>query len=107
MLDQIFAQLRAAVGDVKAKAAKDLSKWDANPYAMGLRDGAAEIESVLSMLDSDFQTLTPAQYAEIHGVTPQTVTTWIRRGELEATGDRDIGYSIRRSAVRSRKLSIA
>ena len=44
--------------------------------------------------------ITPKEYAALHGVTPQAVTQWIARGELEAYRD-DMGHwHIPRGAAR-------
>jgi DNA-directed RNA polymerase specialized sigma24 family protein len=56
-----------------------------DPTAAVLALCAAELEEAL--LRQAARPLSPAEYATLHGVTPQAVTQWCRRGILEAYRD--------------------
>lgn len=65
---------------------------------------AAELVEGLRQYEDPTAMLSVEAYAEMHGVTPQTVRNWIRGGELDArnTGRR---WEIPRGAERRRRKS--
>jgi hypothetical protein len=103
MVELVFGQLREAVKDLRKDVAKRRRISATDQVADGIEYAAGEIDSIIVQLETDLEYVTPDVYAEMHGVTPQSVRTWIRIGQLEAIGDADTGYRIRRTAQRRRK----
>ena len=60
-------------------------RWPADPIAATLELCAAEIRE--AMVGQSGQPLTAEEYARREQVSVQTVTSWCRRGELEAYKD--------------------
>lgn len=60
---------------------------------------AAELEATLTRQFA--KPWSPTEYAQAHGVTPQAVTQWCRKGSIEAYRDHDGGqWRIPRTATR-------
>ncbi len=89
----------------KAEAAnRRIRTPTSDPAAETLESCARDVVLMLGAVDRATEKLTPAQYGELHGgVTAQTVTRWIRAGELQAE-DTPAGYRIARDAVRVLKI---
>lgn len=102
MIDHIFEQLRESVKNLNSYAEKRHAISSTDPVADGIAFAAKEIGEAIAKVEAETETLTTAQYAEMHGVTPQSVCTWIRAGQLEAGGDPIVGYRIPRAAKRQR-----
>lgn len=92
-------RMRAAIAKVRGEAAHRKETTPSDPAAEAFEYSAKVFEQELNEALRDTERLTPTQYGEAHGVTAQTVTRWIRVGELEAEETAN-GYLIARDAVR-------
>jgi excisionase family DNA binding protein len=90
----------AAVWRREAESRRRVSRQD--PVADALEYCAAELIEHLRVVDGLNAVRTVDQFAADHGITPQTVRGWIRRGELQATRTAH-GWRIPRSAQRMRR----
>lgn len=84
----------------EAESRRRVSRLD--PVADALEYCAAELIEHVRVVDGLNAVRTVEQFAADHGVTPQTVRGWIRRGELQATRTPH-GWRIPRSAHRMRR----
>lgn len=100
MIDHIFEQLRESVKNLNSYAEKRRGISTVDPVADGIVFAAKEVSEAIDKIEKETETLSTAEYADMHGVTPQSVCTWIRSGQLEASGDPIIGYRIPRAAKR-------
>ena len=93
----IEERIRTAISAVRetAKARQEITPSDVAPEAMYFAANA--IERALNEALRDTEMLTPTQYAQLHNITPQTVTRWIRIGKLAAEVTAN-GYLIARDA---------
>lgn len=79
-------QVRDLVASWQADAAARRRRTPNDPVADALDACAAELQERFA--EAALEPLSPEEWGAIHGgVTPQTVTTWIRSGELEAYKD--------------------
>lgn len=102
ILDEIFAQLRA-VTQAWSQQAENIRKISGvDPVAETLSYCASEMDELLRQIDAGVSLLTVHDYARAHHVTPQTIRTWIRSGELEAVRNASGLWRIRRDARRKR-----
>lgn len=85
-----------------AEAAARRRLWAEDPVAATLAHQAAELEEVLRNLESELARMSVAEFADERGVSPQTVTRWIRKGYLAAVKTSE-GFRIRRGARVVRK----
>jgi len=96
-------RIRAAIQSIRdeAKHREETTPSDVSVEAFNY--AAKVIERELDEALRQTERLTPEQYGELHGgVTAQTVTRWIRLGQLEAEEGPN-GYLISRDAVRVEK----
>ncbi len=100
MIDELFTRVRTAVADVDAEVAKRRAVSTVDAVADGMAFAAQEFRATLDDIERDTEEISTEQYAELHGVTPQTVGNWIRRGELKATREGH-AWQIRRNATRT------
>jgi excisionase family DNA binding protein len=85
-----------------AEAATRRKLWAEDPVAATLAHQAAELEELLRRLELELARMSVAEFADERGVSPQTVTRWIREGYLAAVKTPE-GYRIRRGARMVRK----
>lgn len=85
-----------------AEAEQKRRRVPSDPIAATLDTCAAELRERLLALISEDRSLTPDEYAALHHISPQAVTAWIRRGELEAYRDARHHWHIPASARRVR-----
>ena len=102
-LAPFFREQRALASRWAAEAAVRRRLWAEDPVAATLAHQAAELEDVLRQLEVELARMSVAEFAEERGVTPQTVTRWIRDGYLAAVKTSE-GYRIRRGARVIRKV---
>jgi hypothetical protein len=82
MLQAILAEIRALGNEWRADAKRIKQLSYASEIASTLEGVAAELERLVLHLESGTKYLTVAEYARLHAVTPQSVRTWIRTGQL-------------------------
>ena len=103
---QIIEAVILGIGQICDKwraEAEQRRRHDPNDQVAAAIDVCAdELNQCLGQMSQTFEFVTPAQYAELHNVTDQTVRNWIRKGELEAHQTAK-GSLIRRTASRRRK----
>lgn len=102
MIDAVFAQLRGMAEAWTREAARRRQISGVDPVADTLGHCATELAQQLLELEADMGFLSVEDYARLHKVTPQTVRTWIRDGELPAVRTDRGAYQIRRDAKRKR-----
>lgn len=107
MLETIFTAMRTLAAEMEAEATSRRRLTPGDAAAEASDYWASLLRARVAELEQDAETLTPAQYATLHGVTEQTVRNWIRRGELVADGDAASGYRIARRAERRPALRTA
>lgn len=95
----IERRLRKAIDSVRDEASHRRETTPSDVAAEAFDAAARIVEQALNEALRETERLTPTQYAELHHVTAQTVTRWIRVGELQAE-DTANGYLIARDAVR-------
>ena len=97
-------RFRALVTRWQEEAAARRARTPSDPAAETLDSCGRDVGVTLADVERDTRTLTPTQYGEAHGgLTPQTITRWIRAGELMAECTPN-GYRISRDAVRIIKI---
>lgn len=98
MLDAIFSELRELArswqGEVKER--REITQDD--PVADTIENRSRLLERKLQELEKHTERLTPSQYAELHGTTPQTVTAWCRAGKIRCVPN-GRSYLIPRSSM--------
>jgi hypothetical protein len=99
MLDIVSSHVRDAIDELRREAARRRETTPSDVASEAFEFAAKRVETALAEADRESERLTPAQYAALHRVTQQTVTRWIRVGELEAE-DTANGYLIAREAKR-------
>lgn len=91
----------AALADHWEARASQMVEYDtANPIARNLRTNARELRARITAVEEDEVFVTATEYARMHAVTPQTVRTWIRSGQLDALKGPGRGLLIRRNSKR-------
>ena len=73
---------------------------DKDPVAEAFDLCADKLEGHLLAAREHFETVTPEEYASVLGVSPTTVRSYIKRGELEAYSNGRGGWRIPAGAVR-------
>lgn len=106
MYRSIEKKLREAVEQLRGEAKHRQETTPSDVAAEAFATSARIVESALNEAMRETEKLTPAQYAELHNCTAQSVTRWIRVGELEAE-DTPNGYLIARDAKRVEKRKTA
>lgn len=101
-LDDAFAELHQLAARWRGDADRRRSLWSADPVASTLGHAAEELAAEIQRLEMEGSRLTVKEYARQRGVSPQSVTRWIRRGYLPASRTPD-GYSISRGAKMTRR----
>jgi DNA-binding transcriptional regulator YiaG len=96
-------RMRAAVTQVREEAKHRREMTPSDVAAEAFDAAASIVEGAINEAMRETERLTPVQFGELHHVTPQTVTRWIRLGELEAE-DTAAGYLIARDAVRTERV---
>ena len=99
ILDAVFAANRAAAESWQQEAADRRKISAIDPVADTLDYCAAEIFDRIAELDQKVNWVNTEEYAELHGITPQTVRSWIRSGDLDAH-ETPKGYVINRHTKR-------
>lgn len=74
-----------------------------DPAADGIDYCAGRLERLQSVIEAETAHLSPAEFAEIHGVKPAQVRRWIRNGELPVLETQGGQYLIKATAVRKRR----
>lgn len=82
MIQGVLAELRALANTWRADAKRINQLSPSSEVASTLEGVAAELERLVLHLETGAQLLTVKQYAELHGVTSQTIRNWIRTGDL-------------------------
>ena len=82
MLQALLAEVRALGNDWRADAKRIKQLSPSSEVASTLEGVAEELDRLVLHLESGTKYLTVQGYAEMHGVTPQTVRNWIRTGQL-------------------------
>lgn len=102
MIDDILRELRGVVTHLRleAEARRRVTQFDA--IADTFAYCAATLETKIVEIEGGLSWLSPEQYAEDVGTTPQSVRTWCRKGELNAESTPS-GWRIRRGAKRQGK----
>lgn len=105
-MDPIVLPFVNAARSWKEEAKKRRAISATDPVADTLEYCAGELAARLQEAEQTTQGLTVEEYARLDHVrvTPQTVRTWIRRGQLAAI-DTPTGYRIARDAKRVRAAS--
>lgn len=96
-LTLFFREQRALASRWGAEAASRRRLWAEDPVAATLAHQAAELDDLLRRLELELARMTVEEFAMERGVSPQTVTRWIRKGYLAAVRT-TAGYRIRRGA---------
>jgi hypothetical protein len=104
MLTIVSQRVQEAVDEIRQEAARRRLVTPSDVSVEAFDFAAARVERALREADHDSERLTPAQFGELHHVTPQTVTRWIRIGELAAESTPN-GYLIACDAVRMKAAS--
>lgn len=82
---------------------KWLRRYDAgSPVASTLERAAEDLDAMIKAIASNESYVTADEYAEIHRVSPQSVTRWIREGTLQAIVTGGGRYLIRSHATRDK-----
>ena len=84
MLDSFKKPLADAVDDLRHEAERRKETTPSDVSIEAWEFAARRFERAIAEAEQATQTLTPAEYAEVHHISEQTVTRWIRVGELEA-----------------------
>jgi DNA-binding transcriptional regulator YiaG len=95
----IEQRMRAAAERLRGEALHRRETTPSDVAAEAFDTSARIVEDAINEAMRETEMLTPAEYAELHHVTQQTVTRWIRVGEL-AADDTANGYLISRDAKR-------
>jgi hypothetical protein len=103
MYRSIEKKLREAVEQLRGEAKHRQETTPSDVAAEAFATSARIVETALNEAMRDTETLTPTEYAQLHNVTPQSVTLWIRKGELEAERTPN-GWLISRDAKRSEPM---
>lgn len=106
MYRTIEKQLREVVDKVRAEATHRREMTPSDVAAEAFDAAARMFDEAIADAFSRTERLTPEQYAGLHNVTTQTVTRWIRVGELAAERTAN-GYLINRDAVRTERRRTA
>jgi hypothetical protein len=106
MLKDVLRDLRGVVVHLRGEAEgrRRVTQFDA--VGDTLSYCAAVLDAKINEIEDGLAWLSPDQYAEDVGTSPQTVRTWCRKGELDATPTPN-GWRIRRGAQRQRKARAA
>lgn len=98
----ILAEFRELADRWRADA-KWLKRYgDGNPVASTLERAADDLDAMIKTIDGNDSFVTVDEYAEIHRVSPQSVTRWIREGTLRAVVTGGGRYLIRRHEIRDK-----
>lgn len=84
MIERLFASTEAIAKQWRTEAASRSRVWPGDPVAGILDYCAGELESHVTQLRRDTETITVAEYAKLRGKTQQTVRAWIKAGVLDA-----------------------
>lgn len=103
---EALGQVRSVAKAWREEASKRKGITPTDPVADTLVYCAGELEQRVVMIESDIATAmqTVEERAAVEHVTPQTVRSWIRNGELTARRGAN-GYEIPREAERVRRAS--
>lgn len=106
MFDLVFTEFarRATAWREEVQLRRDRSAVD--PVADAMESCARDLEATIRKLELACDRLTTEQYATLHGTTPQTVTRWIRNGELDAEKTATGDYLIARLATRHARIRL-
>jgi hypothetical protein len=104
VLDIIFLDTLACAHEWEQKATERRAISQADPVADTLLFCAKQLRATVQELEHGAAYLTPEQYGSLCSppVTAQTVTRWIRTGQLRGT-DTPTGWMVRRDAKRMRQ----
>ena len=102
ILDLILASSRAVAETWRDEATRRRKISPTDPVADTMEFCATELLDHLQGVDRQTHWLGSEDFAQLHGVTPQTVRNWIRNSELEAVKTEKGGYMINRHATRQR-----
>ncbi len=84
MITSIVERLHRVAAGWKSEAEERRGRTANDPGADALVSCANDLEAAAKELAESVTTLTPEQFAELHHVTPQSVTRWCRVGLLTA-----------------------
>jgi hypothetical protein len=104
VLDDVFADFRRHLDALEAVVRQRREPREDDAVADGMDWAIERMRSAVAEIDANHEYLSVEQYAELHNVTPQSVRTWCRKGELNAM-ETPNGWRIERSAVRQQKRS--
>lgn len=104
MLDMVLERVRALATEMRTKATERRQLHPVDAAADTCVFWALRVEALVEELAAGAETLSPEQYAALHGVSPQSVRNWSRAGELAATRGADGHWRIPRGAVRVRRI---
>ena len=82
MLLAILAEVRALGNEWRADAKRIKQLSPSSEIASTLEGVAAELDRLVLHLESGAKLVTVKEFAQLHGVTSQTIRNWIRTGEL-------------------------
>jgi hypothetical protein len=82
MLSTITTAMRGRANAWRTEARERRERTANDPGADALESCAKELEADIEAITTKVERLTPEQYAELHHVTPQSVTRWCRVGLL-------------------------
>lgn len=100
MLHAFEDRIKAVIKELGDEASRRRETTPSDVAAEAFDFAAKRVERALAEANAATETVTPAEYGELHGgLTAQTVTRWIRLGELAAEHTPG-GYRIARDAVR-------
>jgi DNA-binding transcriptional regulator YiaG len=99
----IEQRVRAAADRLRSEAKHRRETTPSDVAAEAFDTSARIVEEAINEAMRETELLTPAAYAELHHVTQQTVTRWIRVGELAADETAN-GYLIARDAKRVERV---
>lgn len=92
-------RIESAVKEIRDEAERRRSSTPSDVSIEAFVFAAKCVEQAIVDAERASERLTPAQYGQVHNVTQQTVTRWIRLGELQAELTAG-GYLIAHDAVR-------
>lgn len=107
MLDVVFASVRSVAESWRQEVSRRRQFSRTDPVADALDYAASELTGEIERLERDLHYLSPEQYAELKGVSSQTIRNWINAGELEAVRDGRGRWLIPATAERKRKEEMA
>lgn len=94
MISTIVSKLEGRASKWRAEATNRRTRTANDPGADALESCAKDLELTAKELAEEVATLTPEEFGELHGVTPQTVRNWCRAGHLTGAEHGPGGWKI-------------